>query len=188
MTSRSRWRDIENRRAQRRRLVCAWDSVHWWFTSVEIDIRSRLWPDQINSSCNIRVPTNNACQLGSNLLDNKLREYIVGRCWHPDGEPGSMWRPIEPSAHSDTHQCHTFAKLGKTCSLTGVCSRHSYKAICLSTIPSGSLLVWSRTLSTVLPLVLCGRRSESQGGYWPSSTVRLSQTMGLIEDSGLMKR
>lgn len=33
-----------------------------------------------------------------------------------------------------------------------------------STIPSGSLLVWYWTLSTVLPLFLCGMRLESQGG------------------------
>ena len=137
------------------------------FMSIEIDIRARFWSDQIKNGSSIRVLTSNDFQLGSNLLNKKLCEYIVCRCWHSDGEPGSMWRPVESDAHNGFHQCHTSATLRRTCSLTGVCPERSHKAICVfpaSTIPSGPLPVWYWTLSTVPPLVLCGMRSESQGG------------------------
>ena len=47
------------------------------FISIEIDIRARFRPNQIKNGSNIRVLASNALQLGSNLLNNKLCEYIV---------------------------------------------------------------------------------------------------------------
>ena len=57
-----------------------------------------------------------------------------------------QWGSVKSGAHNDSHQCHTFATLGRTCSLTGVCPTRSHKVVCVSpasTIPSGSLLVRS---------------------------------------------
>ncbi len=69
---------------------------------------------------------------------------IVKKNIYIDGEPEPIRKPFEPGAHSDSHRCHTFATLEKTCPPTGVCPIRSHQAIYVSpasTIPSESLLV-----------------------------------------------
>lgn len=138
------------------------------FISIEIDVRGGFRSDLINDCCDILVPMSNAFQLGPNLLNNKLCEYVVGRCWHPDDKRRSMGRPVEPCIHMDTRQCYTFEKVGRTCSLTGACPACSHKAISfspISTIASDFRPALSRTLSRTPPLALCDMRLKTQEHY-----------------------